>query len=152
MEWHKICYTMYNVTRIQQCMRAPFAKKSSILTYLNININRISNEKNIATLSIVRNMTNSCRRKFGINRTSFRIRNRRNVRKTLNPELPSLMPKNCWPNSNTLYLSFVWAQVSVRYREFERARMEKRQQKSTSNNNRRHEHMKTKKEKEIMKG
>lgn len=55
----------------------------------------MSNEKNIATLSIVRNMTNSCRRKFGINRTSFKIRNSRNVRKTLNPELPSLMPKNC---------------------------------------------------------
>lgn len=62
----------------------------------------MSNEKNIATLSIVRNMTNSCLRKFGMNRTSFRIRNSRNVRKTLNPELPSLTPKNCWPNSNTL--------------------------------------------------
>lgn len=64
-------------------------------TYLNINIKRMSNEKNIATLSIVRNITNSCRRKFGIKRTNFNIRNNRNVRNTLNPELPSLMPKNC---------------------------------------------------------
>lgn len=55
----------------------------------------MSNEKNIATLSIVRNMTNNCRRRFGINLTNFKIRNSRNVRNTLNPELPSLMPKNC---------------------------------------------------------
>lgn len=59
-----------------------------------MNINKMSNEKNIATLSIVRNITNSCRLKFGINRTNFSIRNRRNVRKTLKPELPSLIPKN----------------------------------------------------------
>lgn len=42
-------------------------------------MNKMSNEKNIATLSIVRNMTNSCRRKFGINRTNLRILNSRKV-------------------------------------------------------------------------
>lgn len=73
-----------------------FARRSALHTYLNININRISNEKNIATLSIVRNMTNNCLRRFGMNRTNLRIRNKRNVRRTLNPELPSLTPsKNC---------------------------------------------------------
>lgn len=56
----------------------------------------------MATLSIVRSITNSWRRRFGINRTNFRIRNKRNVRNTLNPELPSLMPKNCCPSSKTL--------------------------------------------------
>lgn len=83
----------------------------SNFTYLNMNINRMSNEKNIATLSMVRNITKSCRRRFGMNLTNFKIRNSRNVRSTLNPELPSLMPeKNCWPNSNTL---FVWVCVRV---------------------------------------
>lgn len=67
----------------------------SNFTYLNMNINRTSNEKNIATLSMVRNITKSCRRRFGMNLTNFKIRNSRNVRSTLNPELPSLMPKNC---------------------------------------------------------
>lgn len=80
----------------------------------------MSNEKKIATLSIVRNMTNSWRRKFGIKRTNFSIRNKRNVRNTLNPELPSLIPKNCWPNSNTLFarlwLRFPFARYQNAYR------------------------------------
>ena len=37
--------------------------------------------KKTATLSIVRNITISCRRRFGRKRTSFRILNRRNVLK-----------------------------------------------------------------------
>lgn len=46
-------------------------------------------EKNTATLSIVRNMTKSCRLKLGMKRTSLRILNNRNVRSTLRPdELP----------------------------------------------------------------
>lgn len=73
--------------------------------YLNMNIKRISNEKNIATLSIVRSITNNWRRRFGMNRTNLRIRNKRNVRNTLSPELPSLTPSiNCWPNSKTLLM------------------------------------------------
>lgn len=46
-------------------------------------------EKNTATLSIVRSITNSCLLKLGINRTSFNIRNSRNVRSTDRPELPA---------------------------------------------------------------
>lgn len=65
-------------------------------------INKINNEKKIATLSIVRSITNSWRLKFGINRTSFRIRNRRNVRSTDSPELAAPPPKNSWHNSTTL--------------------------------------------------
>lgn len=63
---------------------------------------RISSEKKMATLSIVRSITNNCRRKFGMNRTSFRMRNKRKVRSTLSPELPSPIPKNSWASSNTL--------------------------------------------------
>lgn len=73
-------------------------------TYLKMNINNTKSEKNTATLSIVRNITNSCRRRFGINRTSFNMRRRRNVRKTDNPELPAKslsLPRLC-ANSNAL--------------------------------------------------
>lgn len=49
----------------------------------------MSNEKNTATLSIVRNMTKSCLRKLGMKRTSFNILRSLNVRKTLRPELAS---------------------------------------------------------------
>lgn len=67
-----------------------------------MNMNRMRSEKNIATLSIVRSITNNWRLRFGIKRTNFKIRNKRNVRKTLRPELPSPSPRNCWPNSKTL--------------------------------------------------
>lgn len=77
-------------------------KARCLLTHLKMNMNKMSSEKNIATLSIVRSITNNWRLRFGIKRTSFRIRNKRNVRKTLRPELPSPSPKNCWPNSKTL--------------------------------------------------
>jgi hypothetical protein len=52
-------------------------------------MNNINKEKNTATLSIVLNMTKSCRRRFGMKRTNFRILNNRNVRSTLKPELVS---------------------------------------------------------------
>lgn len=68
-----------------------------------MNMNRMRSEKNIATLSIVRSITNNWRLRFGIKRTNFKIRNKRNVRKTLRPELPSPSPRNCWPNSKTLF-------------------------------------------------
>lgn len=51
-------------------------------------------EKNTATLSIVRSITNNCRLKFGMNRTSFKILSKRNVRKTLKPEFPPLSAEN----------------------------------------------------------
>lgn len=72
--------------------------------YLNIKIKRTRREKNTATLSIVLNMTKSCRLKFGINRTSFNMRRSRNVRNTDNPELPAKscsLPMLC-ANSNAL--------------------------------------------------
>lgn len=58
-------------------------------------MNRTSNEKKTATLSMVRSMTNSCRRKFGINRTSFNMRKSRNVRNTDSPEFPAI--SFSWP-------------------------------------------------------
>lgn len=51
-------------------------------------INSMSSEKKIATLSIVRSITNNCLRKFGIKRTNFNILSRRKVRKTERPESP----------------------------------------------------------------
>lgn len=72
-------------------------------TYLKMKINKISNEKNMATLSIVRSMTNNCRLKFGMNRTNFNIRSNRNVLKTDKPEFvaaPSRM--NAWHSSTAL--------------------------------------------------
>lgn len=44
-------------------------------------------EKNMATLSIVRSMTKSCRRSWGMKRTSLRMRSSRKVRSTDRPEL-----------------------------------------------------------------
>lgn len=61
-----------------------------------MNMNKIRSEKKIATLSIVLNITNSCLRKFGMNRTNLRILKSRKVRSTLNPELL------CWPSPATL--------------------------------------------------
>ena len=55
-------------------------------TYLKMKINKISNEKNMATLSIVRSMTNNCRLKFGMNRTNFNMRSNRTVLSTDKPE------------------------------------------------------------------
>ena len=75
------------------------AKMAKDSTYLKMKMNRISNEKKMATLSIVRSITNSWRRKFGINLTNLRILSRRNVRRTLRPEFPSRSPKNDWHNS-----------------------------------------------------
>jgi hypothetical protein len=66
-------------------------------------MNRISSEKNIATLSIVRSMTNNCRRRFGMKRTNLRIRNNRNVLSTDKPELPlPSPPTQAWHNSTAL--------------------------------------------------
>lgn len=48
----------------------------------------MSKEKNVATLSIVFNMTTSCRLKAGINLTNLSIRNKRNVLKTETPLEP----------------------------------------------------------------
>lgn len=73
-------------------------------THLKMKMNRISSEKNIATLSIVRSMTNNCRRRLGMKRTNLRIRNNRNVRKTDSPELPLAPspPINDWHSSMPL--------------------------------------------------
>lgn len=71
-------------------------------TYLNIKMNSTNREKNTATLSMVRSMTNSWRRRFGRKRTSFRIRKRRKVRNTLRPELPLRSSTNAWKISTTL--------------------------------------------------
>ncbi|CRK92627.1 CLUMA_CG006184, isoform A [Clunio marinus] len=69
-------------------------------------MNKINNEKNIATLSIVRNMTNNCLRRLGMNRTNLRILSNRNVLKTDKPELPLAPspPINAWHNSTALKL------------------------------------------------
>lgn len=56
-------------------------------TYLNMNIKRMRREKNMATLSIVRSITKSCRRSWGMKRTSLRMRSSRKVRSTDRPEL-----------------------------------------------------------------
>lgn len=74
------------------------------MTHLNMKMNRINSEKKIATLSIVRSMTNNCRRRFGMNRTSFRILSNRNVRNTDSPEFPldPSPPTNDWHNSTAL--------------------------------------------------
>lgn len=72
-------------------------------THLKMKINKMSKEKNMATLSIVRSMTNSCRLKFGMKRTNLSIRSKRNVLNTDNPEFdvaPSFM--NAWHSSTAL--------------------------------------------------
>lgn len=71
-------------------------------THLNIKIKRINSEKNMATLSMVRNMTNSWRRRLGRKRTSLRMRSSRKVRSTLSPEEPSRSPMHCCHSSTTL--------------------------------------------------
>lgn len=73
------------------------------ITYLNMKMNSISSEKKIATLSIVLNITNSWRRRFGMNLTNFSIRRSRNVRRTLRPELPWPSPRYACPSSTTLH-------------------------------------------------
>jgi hypothetical protein len=66
--------------------------------YLNININKTSKAKNVATLSIVRSITTSCRRRAGKKRTNFSILRRRNVLNTDKPLSPS-----CCSNSIILW-------------------------------------------------
>lgn len=96
-------------------------------------MNKINSAKNTATLSMVRNITNSCRLRFGIKRTynynnhfkndekrkrklflcafninrhtNFKILKRRNVRKTLNPEFDD------GPLSNNILLITVIAHL-----------------------------------------
>lgn len=71
--------------RIWKCMK-------NLNNYLNIKIKRTRREKKTATLSIVLNITKSCRLRLGIKRTSFKMRNSRKVRRTDRPELPA---KSC---------------------------------------------------------
>lgn len=73
----------------------PKISYQKVITYLNINIKSNNKAKNVATLSIVRNITMSCRCNAGIKRTSFSIRSNRNVRRTDKPLPPS------WFNSST---------------------------------------------------
>ena len=63
--------------------------KNMIYPYLNMKIKRTSNEKKMATLSMVRSITNNCLLSCGMNRTNFRILNKRNV---LNTERPDPCP------------------------------------------------------------
>lgn len=79
--------------------------KSNVNIYLNMKMKSTRREKNMATLSIVLNMTNSCRRKLGMNRTSFSMRRSRNVLNTDSPELParSFSFPILWVNSNALF-------------------------------------------------
>lgn len=79
-------------------------KLVTVRAHLNMKMNRISNEKKIATLSIVLSMTNNWRRRFGMKRTNLRIRNNRNVRSTDKPEFPLAPspPTNAWHNSTAL--------------------------------------------------
>lgn len=70
--------------------------------YLKMKMNSTKREKNMATLSIVRSITNSCLRRFGIKRTSFKILNKRKVLSTLKPELPLLSSIKDWHSSTTL--------------------------------------------------
>ena len=55
-------------------------------------MNKISNEKNVATLSIVLSITTNCLLNAGIKRTNFSIRNRRNVRNTETPLAATVVP------------------------------------------------------------
>lgn len=80
-------------------------------------MNRMRSEKKVATLSIVLSMTRSCRLRAGINRTNFKIRNKRNVRNTETPLGPvdtdpplkrRLM--NCLNTSYTL-----WPRIRCKY-------------------------------------
>ena len=73
--------------------------------YLKMKMNKMRREKKIATLSMVRSITKSCRRRLGIKRTNFRIRKSLKVRKTDNPELvlPPSPLMNAWHNSTALW-------------------------------------------------
>lgn len=81
---------------------ASFGADDDWATYLNIKMKSTKREKNTATLSMVRSITNSCRRRLGRKRTNFRILRRRKVRKTLRPELPPRSSTNAWQSSTTL--------------------------------------------------
>jgi hypothetical protein len=59
-----------------------------------MNINKIKRKQNVATLSSVLIITTICLFRVGINRNTFRSRNKRNVLSTEIPELPEL------PNSS----------------------------------------------------
>ena len=96
---------MFHAYRTAKNRKKKFERKSQ--THLNIKMKRINNEKNIATLSIVRNMTKSCRRRFGINRTNLSIRSRRNVLNTDSPEFPEFEAPSltkAWHNSTALWM------------------------------------------------
>ena len=67
-----------------------FFKAFSI--HLKIKMNKASNPKNTATLSIVFSITINCLRRFGRNLTSFRILSSRNVLNTDNPDPSSVTP------------------------------------------------------------
>lgn len=58
--------------------------------------------KKTATLSIVRSITTSWRRRFGMKRTSFKMRSSRKVRNTDRPELASPSPLRPWNSSTRL--------------------------------------------------
>lgn len=92
-------YTEHKL-KIYNCIRIQNAGANS--SYLNMNMKRMRSEKKTATLSIVLNITNSWRRRFGMNRTNLRIRSSRKVRRTLRPELPSPSPRYVWHISITL--------------------------------------------------
>lgn len=78
------------------------ADENKTATYLNIKMKSTKREKNTATLSMVRSITKSWRRRLGRNRTSFRILRRRKVRRTLKPELPLRSSTTDWQSSTTL--------------------------------------------------
>ena len=71
-------------------------------TYLNIKMKSSRRRKKLATLSNVRSKTTNCLLKAGMNRTSLRIRNNRNVRNTDNPVVPP------WATSNMLIRNAPW--------------------------------------------
>lgn len=93
-------YTEHTIKISINCIKIENPGANS--SYLNMNMKRMSSEKKTATLSIVLSITNSWRRRFGMNRTNLRIRNSRKVRRTLRPELPSPSPRYVWHISITL--------------------------------------------------
>jgi hypothetical protein len=78
--------------------------------YLKMKIKSMRSPKNTATLSMVRSITTSCLRRFGRKRTSFKILNSRNVRRT---ERPAVNFTNILHTSSFFCSQMLWRPISI---------------------------------------
>lgn len=99
-EWVAFLFKLRKKTKKRPRLSELYHNRGDML-YLNMKMKSRSKAKKTATLSIVRNMTINWRRKFGMKRTNFKMRKRRNVLKTERPELPPSSPSKRFKLWNT---------------------------------------------------